>query len=179
VAYASARPDIDNPVSDGFSVKADRSRNQLEDYKAAVREHIETAIRVEPGVLVLYAVSEKDPTHIRVFEIYARTEAYRASRRRAPEAAARRLDVPRGRPACGPSSLIFVISEFTLGTVNLPYFTVRQNRTTPGGSFPEVVCRGRPCVVPIGCVMIQSRVRLQVRQARLGFSGLPLWALSI
>jgi quinol monooxygenase YgiN len=120
-------------------VKADRSRNQLEDYKAAVREHIETAIRVEPGVLVLYAVSEKDPTHIRVFEIYARTEAYRASRRRAPEAAARRLDVPRGRPACGPSSLIFVISEFTLGTVNLPYFTVRQNRTTPGGSFPEVV----------------------------------------
>jgi quinol monooxygenase YgiN len=52
---------------------------QLEDYKAAVREHIETAIRVEPGVLVLYAVSEKDnPTHIRVFEIYASTEAYRA-----------------------------------------------------------------------------------------------------
>jgi quinol monooxygenase YgiN len=52
---------------------------QLEDYKAAVREHIETAIRVEPGVLVLYSVSEKDnPTHIRVFEIYASTEAYRA-----------------------------------------------------------------------------------------------------
>ncbi len=52
---------------------------QLEDYKAAVREHIETAIRVEPGVLVLYAVSERDnPTHIRVFEIYAGTEAYRA-----------------------------------------------------------------------------------------------------
>ena len=52
---------------------------QLEDYKAAVREHIETAIRVEPGVLVLYAVSEKDnPAHIRVFEVYASTEAYRA-----------------------------------------------------------------------------------------------------
>jgi quinol monooxygenase YgiN len=52
---------------------------QLEDYKAAVREHAETAIRVEPGVLVLYAVSEKDnPTHIRVFEIYVSTEAYRA-----------------------------------------------------------------------------------------------------
>ena len=33
----------------------------------------------EPGVLVLYAVSEKDnPTHIRVFEVYASTEAYRA-----------------------------------------------------------------------------------------------------
>jgi quinol monooxygenase YgiN len=52
---------------------------QLEDYKSAVREHIETAVRVEPGVLVLYAVSEKDnPTHIRVFEVYATTEAYRA-----------------------------------------------------------------------------------------------------
>lgn len=53
--------------------------SQLEDYKAAVREHIETAVRVEPGVLVLYSVSERDnPTHIRVFEIYASTEAYRA-----------------------------------------------------------------------------------------------------
>jgi quinol monooxygenase YgiN len=52
---------------------------QLEDYKAAVREHIETAIREEPGVLVLHAVSEKEnPTRIRVFEIYASTEAYRA-----------------------------------------------------------------------------------------------------
>jgi quinol monooxygenase YgiN len=52
---------------------------QLESYKAAVREHIETAVRVEPGVLVLYAVSEKDnPTHVRVFEIYASTEAYKA-----------------------------------------------------------------------------------------------------
>lgn len=52
---------------------------QLEDYKAAVAEHAETAIRVEPGVLVLYAVSEKDnPTRIRVFEVYANTAAYRA-----------------------------------------------------------------------------------------------------
>ena len=52
---------------------------QLETYKAAVREQIETAIRVEPGVLVLYAVSEKDnPTHIRVFEIYRDTDAYKS-----------------------------------------------------------------------------------------------------
>src|SRR3954454_5627405 len=52
---------------------------QLEAYKAAVAEHAETAIRAEPGVLVLYAVSEKDnPTHIRVFEVYASTKAYRA-----------------------------------------------------------------------------------------------------
>jgi quinol monooxygenase YgiN len=52
---------------------------QLEDYKAAVKEHIETAVRVEPGVLMLYVLSEKDnPTHIRVFEIYASEEAYKA-----------------------------------------------------------------------------------------------------
>jgi quinol monooxygenase YgiN len=52
---------------------------QLEDYKAAVKEHIETAIRVEPGVLVLYAVSEKDnPTNVRAFEIYRDTDAYRS-----------------------------------------------------------------------------------------------------
>jgi quinol monooxygenase YgiN len=52
---------------------------QLEDYEAAVKEQIETAVRVEPGVLVLYAVSEKDnPTRVRVFEIYRDTDAYRS-----------------------------------------------------------------------------------------------------
>jgi quinol monooxygenase YgiN len=51
----------------------------LENYKAAVREQIETAIRVEPGVLVLYAVSEKDdPARIRVFEVYRDVDAYKA-----------------------------------------------------------------------------------------------------
>jgi len=52
---------------------------QLEDYKAAVTEQIETATRVEPGVLVLYAVSEKDnPARVRVFEIYRDADAYRS-----------------------------------------------------------------------------------------------------
>jgi quinol monooxygenase YgiN len=52
---------------------------QLDDYKAAVKEHIETAVRVEPGVLALYAVSAKDnPARVMVFEIYASTDAYRA-----------------------------------------------------------------------------------------------------
>ena len=52
---------------------------ELENYKAAVKEHIEAAIRVEPGVLVLYAVSEQDsPTNIRVFEIYRDTAAYKS-----------------------------------------------------------------------------------------------------
>ena len=52
---------------------------QLENYKAALKEHAETAVRVEPGVLTLYAVADKDnPTHITVFEIYADTAAYKA-----------------------------------------------------------------------------------------------------
>lgn len=52
---------------------------QLEAYRAAVREQIEAAIRIEPGVLVLYAVSEKDnPARVRVFEIYRDTDAYKS-----------------------------------------------------------------------------------------------------
>ncbi len=43
---------------------------QLDAYKAALTDHIEIATRVEPGVLALYAVSEKDnPARVRVFEI--------------------------------------------------------------------------------------------------------------
>jgi quinol monooxygenase YgiN len=53
--------------------------SQLESYKAILKEGIETAIRVEPGVLTLYAVSEKDnPTHITILEIYADSDAYKA-----------------------------------------------------------------------------------------------------
>lgn len=50
---------------------------QLESYKAMLKEEIETSVRAEPGVLTLYAVSEKDhPTHISILEIYADTTAY-------------------------------------------------------------------------------------------------------
>jgi quinol monooxygenase YgiN len=52
---------------------------QLDAYRAAVQEHINAAIRSEPGVLVLYAVAENDnPTHVRVFEIYRDSNAYEA-----------------------------------------------------------------------------------------------------
>ena len=52
---------------------------KLDAYRAAVQEQIDAAIRKEPGVLVLYAVSEKDnPTHVRVFEIYRDRNAYEA-----------------------------------------------------------------------------------------------------
>ena len=52
---------------------------QLDSYKAAVQEQIDAAIRLEPGVLVLYSVSSKDnPARVTVFEIYRDRQAYLA-----------------------------------------------------------------------------------------------------
>jgi quinol monooxygenase YgiN len=52
---------------------------QLENYNALLKEEIEASVRMEPGVLTLYAVSEKNnPTHITILEIYADTVAYKA-----------------------------------------------------------------------------------------------------
>ena len=54
---------------------------QLQNYKITLQEEIETSIRVEPGVLTLYAVSDKaNPTQITIFEIYANVEAYNSHR---------------------------------------------------------------------------------------------------
>ena len=52
---------------------------QLEAYKAAVKEQIEAAVRLEPGVLALYSVADKDnPALVFVFEMYADPDAYKA-----------------------------------------------------------------------------------------------------
>lgn len=52
---------------------------QLERYKAALKEEIEASVKLEPGVLTLYAVSAKnEPTHITILEIYADTAAYQS-----------------------------------------------------------------------------------------------------
>ena len=54
---------------------------QLENYKAVVQEEMEASIRVELGVLALYAVAEKGkPTMLRFFEMYADEAAYNAHR---------------------------------------------------------------------------------------------------
>ncbi len=51
---------------------------QLETYNAFLKEEIETSVKVEPGVLTLYAVAEKKrPTRITILEIYANEEAYK------------------------------------------------------------------------------------------------------
>lgn len=52
---------------------------RLESYQAAVQEEMETSIQVEPGVLAIYAVAEKDnPARLRFFEMYADEAAYKS-----------------------------------------------------------------------------------------------------
>lgn len=49
----------------------------LEEYKVFLKEGIETALRVEPGVITIYALSEKEnPTHFTILETYASDKAY-------------------------------------------------------------------------------------------------------
>jgi quinol monooxygenase YgiN len=51
---------------------------QLEQYNAALKKQMETAVRLETGVLTYYAVGDKkDPSHITILEIYADTAAYK------------------------------------------------------------------------------------------------------
>jgi quinol monooxygenase YgiN len=53
--------------------------DQLNPYRAALKEEIEASIRMEPGVLTLYAVSVKDhPEQIRLFETYRNAASYQA-----------------------------------------------------------------------------------------------------
>ena len=50
---------------------------QLPAYRHALKEEIAASIRVEPGVLKLYAVSVKDqPNQIRILEVYRDQAAY-------------------------------------------------------------------------------------------------------
>jgi quinol monooxygenase YgiN len=52
---------------------------RLPAYTAAVQEEMNTSVRVEPGVLAIYCVAEKDnPAKLRFFEMYADEAAYRA-----------------------------------------------------------------------------------------------------
>lgn len=52
---------------------------QLERYNAFLKEEIEASMRLEPGVLTLYAVPEKEHPHkVTILEIYADQDAYKS-----------------------------------------------------------------------------------------------------
>lgn len=52
---------------------------QLEEYNAFLKEEIEASMRLEPGVLTLYAVAEKEQPHkVTILEIYADEAAYQS-----------------------------------------------------------------------------------------------------
>ena len=82
----AGRPDADGGTGAPESVvvrvahlEIDPAR--LDGFIAAVTEEIDEALRVEPGVLAIYAVAEKDdPTRLQFFEIYANDAAYAAHR---------------------------------------------------------------------------------------------------
>lgn len=51
---------------------------RVEEYRAYLKEEIETSVRMEAGVLTLFAVYEKnDPTRVTIMEVYANQEGYR------------------------------------------------------------------------------------------------------
>lgn len=53
----------------------------LEEFTTAVKEEMEAALRVEPGVLAIYAVADKnDPTRLTFIEMYADEDAYQVHR---------------------------------------------------------------------------------------------------
>ena len=52
---------------------------KLAEYNALLKEEIEASMRLEPGVLTLYAVAEKErPEAITILEIYADEAAYQS-----------------------------------------------------------------------------------------------------
>ena len=52
--------------------------DKLDAYKLALKEGVQTALKREPGVISMIAVSDnKNPTHITVFENYASIDAYK------------------------------------------------------------------------------------------------------
>ncbi|PJK32997.1 antibiotic biosynthesis monooxygenase [Pseudomonas sp. S10E 269] len=52
---------------------------QLAAYQTAVKEEMADSVRLEPGVLAIYSVAEKDhPNRLHFFEIYANEAAYKS-----------------------------------------------------------------------------------------------------
>ena len=72
---ARAKPPAEQPMVRIAELEIDPA--QLPAYRDALKEEIADSIRIEPGVLTLYAVAVKDqPNQIRIFETYKDHAAY-------------------------------------------------------------------------------------------------------
>lgn len=71
--YARTTPENNLVRLSKITVDPDR----LDDYNAFLKEEIKASMRLEPGVLALYATAEKETPHkVTILEIYADREAY-------------------------------------------------------------------------------------------------------
>src|SRR3954452_20171704 len=53
--------------------------NSITEYNAILKEEAEASVRLEPGVIAIFPMSQKgNPTEVRILEIYASREAYEA-----------------------------------------------------------------------------------------------------
>jgi len=53
--------------------------NYQEEYKAILKEESRASVKLEPGVISIYPMFQKEnPTQVRILEIYASREAYEA-----------------------------------------------------------------------------------------------------
>ena len=72
-----AAPESEKQLVRLSKISVDPAR--LGEYNAYLREEIEASLRLEPGVLALYAVAEKERPHeVTILEIYADEAAYRS-----------------------------------------------------------------------------------------------------
>lgn len=59
--------------------KIEIDANYLEEYKAILKEEAEASVRLEPGVISIFPMYQKEnPTEVRILEIYASRAAYEA-----------------------------------------------------------------------------------------------------
>lgn len=73
---------IDMPAPENNKVRLSKitvDPARLDEYNAYLKEEIEASMRLEPGVLTLYAVAEKErPNEVTILEIYADEAAYQS-----------------------------------------------------------------------------------------------------
>lgn len=74
---ASRTHDLSNMMIRVAEIEVDS--NYLDEYKSILKEEAEASVRLEPGVICIYPMLQKDnPTQVRIMEIYASKDAYNA-----------------------------------------------------------------------------------------------------